>query len=273
MTFDSRARRAVQGIHRAVEVMEMSSTKTPQKLTRFDQYRERKSRNQRVVALIVGIALPILLIAGAWRLFGSGGSGTPAVQPPTPTESVTPPPVSGRSGPAFLAPFTYTVPGDWTFAGHEDRYFSLETPGASSTDVIVLSSVVAAQPGCSKHLTAQGVGTSSEAMTNWLSTHPALDATTPQPVRLGAATGSYVDVQLADDWNQTCANGLVLVTGEPDDPQSWGIYGKDQKERFYVLDLPSGDTVTIVIDDLAEGGFQSLIDEAAPVVESFRFLK
>ena len=118
MTFDSRARRAVRGIHRAVEVMEMSSTKTPQKLTRFDQYRERKSRNQRVVALIVGIALPILLIAGAWRLFGSGGSGTPAVQPPTPTESVTPPPVSGRSGPAFLAPFTYTVPGDWTFAGH-----------------------------------------------------------------------------------------------------------------------------------------------------------
>src|SRR6185436_14632285 len=44
MTFDSRARRAAQGIHRAVEVMEMSSTKTPNRLTRFDQYRERKSR-------------------------------------------------------------------------------------------------------------------------------------------------------------------------------------------------------------------------------------
>ena len=42
-------------------------------------------------------------------------------------------------------------------------------------------------------------------MTNWLSAHPALDATTPRPVTLGAATGSYVDVQLAADWNQTCS--------------------------------------------------------------------
>ena len=99
----------------------------------------------------------------------------------------------------------------------------------------------------------QGVGTSSEAITSWLSAHPALNATTPRPVRLGAATGSYVDVRLAADWNQTCQDGLVLVTGQPAHPQSWGPYGTDQKERFYVLDLPSGDTVTIVIDSGTSG--------------------
>ena len=38
MTFDTRARRAVEGIHRAVEAAELSSTQTPQKL-RFDRYR------------------------------------------------------------------------------------------------------------------------------------------------------------------------------------------------------------------------------------------
>jgi hypothetical protein len=275
MTFDSRAHRAVQGIHRAVEVMEMSSTKTPQKLTRFDRYRERKSRNQRIVALVVGIALPILLIAGAWRLFGSGGdSGIPADHSPTMTasESVTAQPVSGRSKDVFKAPFTYTVPGDWRFSGTGDRYMSFETPSAYGTDVIVLSSVVAAAPDCSKR-PAQGVGTSSEAITTWLSTHPALDATTPHPVTLGAATGSYVDVQLASAWNGSCRPGLVLVTGAPDDPQNWGVYGT-VKARFYVLDLPSGDTVTIVIaDDESGTDFRSLIDEAAPVVESFRFLK
>ena len=275
MTFDSRARRAVQGVHRAVEVMEMSSTKTPQKLTRFDQYRERKSRNQRVVALIVGIALPILLIAGAWRLLGSGDSGTPADQPPTPTESATPPPVSGQSGETFLAPFTYTVPADWTFAGHGNRNFSLETPGASGTDVIILSNVVAAATDCSTDPN-QNVGTSSEAMTSWLSGgNPALVATAPHPVRLGAATGSYVDVKLARDWNNPCGPyGPALVTAAPDDQENWGIAEND-KERLYVLDLPSGDTVTIVIDlaTSAEFGFRSLIDQAAPVVESFRFLK
>jgi hypothetical protein len=263
----------VQGIHRAVEVMEMSSTKTPQKLTRFDQYRERKSRSQRIVALVVGIALPVLLIAGAWRLFGSSGdSGTPATQPPTPTESATPPPVSGRSGETFEAPFTYTVPGDWTFAGHGDQNFSLETPGAVGTDVIVLKNVVAAAADCSLD-PKPGVGTSSEAMISWLSTHPALHATTPHPVTLGAAAGSYVDVRLANDWTRTCPSGLTLVTRHPDDMENWGIYSSE-KERFYVLDLPSGDTVTIVIDPTqSPNDFQSLIEIAAPVVESFRFLK
>ena len=49
---------------------------------------------------------------------------------------------------------------------------------------------------------------------------------------------------------------------------------RNEKERFYVLDLPSGDTVTIVIDEAqSASGFRSLIDQAAPVVESFRFLR
>ena len=186
-----------------------------------------------------------------------------------PSDSVTPPPVSGRSE-GFKAPFTYTMPADWTFAGEGARYFSLETPGATGTDVIALYSVVAAAPDCSFG-PAQGVGTSSEAMTRWLSTHPAFDATTPRPVTLGAATGSYVDIQLAADWGQTCAP-FGLVTGHPDHPQTWDI--GSEKMRVYVLDVPSGDTVTIVIDPRASASdFQSLIDQAAPVVESFDFLK
>jgi hypothetical protein len=267
MTFDTRAHRAVQGIHRAVEVMEMSSTKTPQRLTRFDQYRERKTRNQRIAAIAVGIAVPVALLIGAVRVLGSNGD--PQVPATTPSESVTPPPVSGRTR-TFKAPFTYIVPADWAFSGDGDRYFSLETPGALSTNVIALSSVVAAATDCSTR-PMQGVGTSSDAMMSWLSTHPALDATAPRPVRLGAATGSYVDVQVAANWDQRCPYGLTLVTGSPDDPQSWSI-NKTRKERLYVLDLPSGDTVTIVISAPAKD-FQSLIDEAAPVVESFEFLK
>ncbi len=117
MTFDSRARRAVQGVHRAVEVMEMSSTKTPQRLTRFDQYRERKSRNQRIVAIAVGIAVPIVLVIGAIRL-GSGGDTT--VPATTRSESLTPPPANGRSE-TFRAPFTYTVPFGWTLSGESPR--------------------------------------------------------------------------------------------------------------------------------------------------------
>lgn len=272
MTFEGRARQGVQGIRRAVEVMEMSDTKTPQTLTRFDRYRQQKSKNQRMIALVVGVALPIVLILGAWRLFGSDettGPATPASV--TPSQSVTGATVSGHSV-KFNAPFKYTVPADWRLTGEDDGYFAMRTPDATDTDVILLSSVVPAATDCSGQ-PAQGVGTSSDAMTRWLSTHPALVATTPHAVTLGAATGSYVDVKLSPNWNQNCAKELNLVTGHPDAPQTWGI-SAGEKERFYVLDLPSGDTVTIVIDDTySGGGFESLINEAAPVVNSFRFLR
>lgn len=77
MRFDDRAHRAAQGIHRAVEVMEMSSTETPQRLARFDRYRTRTSRNQRIAAIVVGVGLPVLLLLGAIRFLGSDSEGTP----------------------------------------------------------------------------------------------------------------------------------------------------------------------------------------------------
>ena len=267
MTFDDRSLRAVQGIHRAVEVMEMSSTKTPQRLTRFDQYRERKTRNQRIAAIAVGIAVPVALLIGAVRVLGSNGDkNVPAT---TPSTSVTPTSVSGRSD-QFRVPFTYTLTQDWTDSGEDARYFALDATDGSA-HLIVLSDVVANAVGCSAR-PQQGVGTSSDAMTSWLSTHPALDATTPRPVRLGAGTGSYVDVQLASEWNQNCPNGLGLVTARPDHRQGWSI-GAGSKERIYVLDLPAGGTVTIVITAYRSSGFRNVIDQAAPVVESFAFLR
>jgi hypothetical protein len=273
MTFDSRAGRAAQGIRRAVEVMEMSSTKTPQRVSRFDQYRENKSRNQRIVALAVGIIVPVVLVVGAVRWLGSDSDQNVPVTTPSqaPSEPQTEPDVTGRSSAEFKAPFRYTVPADWTISGEGERYFSMQTPGAADSNVIAMSGLVAAAADCSKR-PAEGVGTSSEAITSWLTTHPALDTTTPRPVTLGAATGSWVDIQLADDWNQTCPNGLFLLTRSPDGGESWEIF-EGGKMRLYILDLPSGATVTIVIDSQGMGGFQSLIDEAAPVVESFRFLK
>jgi Tol biopolymer transport system component len=63
MTFESRARGAVLDIHRAVEVMEMTtSTKEPRKVERFDQYRDKKQRNRRIGALVVVGALVVAAI-------------------------------------------------------------------------------------------------------------------------------------------------------------------------------------------------------------------
>jgi hypothetical protein len=85
----------VQGIHRAVEVMEMSSTKTPQRLTRFDQYREGKSRNKRIAALAVGIAVPLVLLIVAVLVLGPDRDQNVPIT--TPSTSAPPPSVSGST--------------------------------------------------------------------------------------------------------------------------------------------------------------------------------
>ena len=272
MRFDERARRAAQGIHRAVEVMEMSNTKTPHKITSFDQYRARTSRNQRIVAIAVGVGVPLLLLVGAVRFLGSDPD--PKVPLAPPSTSVSPTPVSGRTGVVFEAPFTYTLPPGWTVS-EGPWAFRLDPADApeGGLEFYVFSGFVPARSDCSAR-PEQGVGRSSDAMTSWLSTHPALDATTPREVTLGGATGSWVDVQLADDWDYTCpggpTGGLRLVTGYPDSIGKWSI-GRNGKIRFYVLDLPAGDTVTIVISVTDAMHFDDLIDQAAPVVESFEF--
>ena len=173
----------------------------------------------------------------------------------------------GRSE-GFEAPFQYTLPAGWTLGGDGERFFGFDGPG--SADLMALSSVVPARSDCSDR-PKPGVGTSSDAMTSWLARHPALDATAPVDVTLGAARGSWVDVQLEDEWEQSCPGGLVLVTGRPDGEESWEIHA-NEKIRFYVLDVPSGDTVTIVMGTTSPGEFAELSEKATPVVESFEFI-
>ena len=66
MDLDTRARRAAQGIHRAVEVREMSlKLEEPKKVERFDRYQNRKQRNRRIGAIVVAVACVIALGAVA----------------------------------------------------------------------------------------------------------------------------------------------------------------------------------------------------------------
>jgi hypothetical protein len=266
MTFDNRARRAAQGIRRAVEVMEMSSTKTPQRLTRFDEFRERKSRNQRIGAAVVGVGLTLVLVIVAVRVAGSDGGAEPAVTPP-PT-AVTPAPANRPE--AFQPAFTYALPDDWMVASDNDRYFAVtQASPLGDSGIHLLSSVVASSPNCSFR-PKQGVGPSSVDITTWMSNHPALNATSPQRVTIGGATGYRVDIEQVDGWDKTCQFGEVpLVTGQPAGEQSWAI-APGERMRVYVLDLARG-TVTIIAEADLPTRFGAFIEEAEPIVESFDF--
>jgi TolB protein len=82
MTLDNRARRAAQGIRRAVEVMEMStSTKEPRKVERFDRFRDRKQRNRRVGALLVAAMIVIAVFVVATIALDRRDTTVPATPP------------------------------------------------------------------------------------------------------------------------------------------------------------------------------------------------
>jgi hypothetical protein len=268
MTFDTRSRQAAQGIRRAVEVMEMSSTKTPQRLTRFDRYQDGKSRNKRVAALTLGIAVSVLLVVTAVVVLGSKQDSNVSIT--SPTTSVPPPGTIGDSG-QFREPFTYALPPGWSFDSADPGWLSLNPPPAMEhgLSLYVLSNMRATRPDCSDQPN-QSVGSSSEAMTRWLSRHPALDATSPRPITLPGASGSWLDFKLAAGWDQSaCPHGLPLIMNPHG--EGWGFEHNTDEMRFYVLDLPDGNTVTIVVDARHASNFKDVIAQAAPVVKSFDF--
>jgi hypothetical protein len=267
MTFDARSRQAAQGIRRAVEVMEMSDTKTPQRLTRFDRYRDGKSRNKRIAALALGIAVPVLLLITAALVLGTRQDrNEPITTPSTPPSTSVPPPDSGQ----FIAPFTYMAPG-WSVENSDAGWLNMKAPPAVErrTSLYVLSNMRATRPDCSDKPN-QSVGTSSGAITRWFSRDPVVDATSPRPITLPGASGFWVDFTLAAGWDQrTCPHGLPLIMNPHG--ESWGFEHDTDKMRFYVLDLPDGNTVTIVVDVRHARDFNDVIDRVAPVVKTFDF--
>jgi hypothetical protein len=245
--------------------MEMSSTKTPQKLTRSDRYQEGKSRNRRVAALALGIAVPVLLVVTAVLVLGSKQDSNVSIASPSASTGTI-----GDSG-QFREPFTFTLATGWSFDDADPGWLSLNPPPAieSATSFYVLSNMRATRPDCSNKPN-QSVGSSSEAMTRWFSRHPALDATSPRPITLPGASGSWVDFKLAAGWDQsTCPHGLPLIMNPHG--EGWGFEHNTDEMRFYVLDLPDGNTVTVVVDVQDAKHFNNVIDQAAPVVESFDF--
>jgi Tol biopolymer transport system component len=89
MTFESRTRGAVLDIHRAVEVMEMTtSTKQPRKVERFDRFRDRKQRNRRIGAILVaGVLVIATIVVVSMNMLGNDKNVVPAGDNPVVPEA------------------------------------------------------------------------------------------------------------------------------------------------------------------------------------------
>ena len=125
-----------------------------------------------------------------------------------------------------------------------------------------------------------GVGTSAAALSSWLSTHQDLVTTAPKEVSIGGATGFVLDLSLPTG-SRTAPDHCTSDHGEPRceslfigaDPQAtygFGLVGPESAV-VYLLDLPSGGTLMLAIDDVDGIDAVGLVQAATPVVESIGF--
>jgi hypothetical protein len=266
----------------------------------FDQLarrRDRKRRNERIRAGVLGLAVAI---AVGWLGVSVIRSSPPVPGGEPPPETTTnatcadsqdgPPPrvcfgpleqgtyTSQRFEPAL----TFTVPAGWNNPWDTRSGFGLWAPGWSDNgadqgidcrsgpspcgylfDQPGLSVRRDPRPeqGCSGYADAT-VGTSALEVATWVANHPAIATEGPSPVDVAGLTGYLLDVSLADTWRESCPGGPAAVWLFED------LYLNEDPGhatmRLILLDLPDGGSVLIAID-----GTQ--VDVAMQVVRSFAF--
>jgi hypothetical protein len=247
MTFDTRAHRAVQGIHRAVEVMEMSDTKTPQRITRFDQYRERKSRNQRIAAIAVGIAVPVALLLGAVRLLGSNGETNVPVT--TPSESLTAPLgpqihlFTAFGDPSFDGSYVIKMelfdgyegdPGDVVFGSDGGQGISTWTVGNVYADPCHSSGTLLDPP----------IDSSVHGLVAGLTSQERSHATKPTDVEVDGYAGKYMEMTVPAGTNMAdCDHGQYRIWVSPQGGNRYREAG--QRDMLWILNV---DGTRLVID-------------------------
>lgn len=245
------------------------------------------------VKLAAGLAAAVVLALAAWQLLpgrgGIGGQPTPTpstgpVSSPVPTLDVrpcsTPTPCAGalaagaHAAQNFQPAFTFTVPAGWVNGADADWGYILY-PNTSANEVefarsgdVAQSIGVGAVDGwaddwsiCPGVIT-DGVATSATGIAATLKASPNLITTTPQPIELGGLSGQTIDVRLNPAWSGTCPL-------DPDDPRDKDF--TEIRHRIWLLDLPAGGLVPIMISSLSGAGFEPFLEDAVPIVQSFQF--
>jgi hypothetical protein len=200
---------------------------------------------------------------------------------------------AGRVGwkPRFGA-LTYTVPEGW--ANSEDgaeniqlmKQAAYQKVGSDSNfwsnDTINLFISPAAgvhNADCSNE-EQPGVPRTVDAIVNWITHHPGIVASAPEPITINGRTGKMLDIDLKPTWTRTCP-GLQGPTvallaeadggpgGQPFGPGGTGA--ATDPMRLIFLDIGNGDIAFVFVDSGDPSGIDALVAEAMPIIESFKF--
>jgi hypothetical protein len=204
---------------------------------------------------------------------GPTASHSPA---PSPSPSASP---SSISSVTFKPTLSLVAPAGWT-GSDGVRTFILEGPAApaapsgarNSVGVMSGPFVRFNDPDCENRAPA-GVGTTVAEVVATLAADPRLIATSPQPVTVGGRAGQMLDIQVAPSWTGTCAfsggDPAVLILSASDTGPAFGT-GGTERARYILLDV-GGSLVSINAGAPNGSGFEALMAEVMPIIQSIRF--
>ncbi len=237
-----------------------------------------------VVAVVIGVA-------GGSNQSGvnppSGPLSTaPAVSPTTSPQATTPPSAKPLPTPepaplgtlepgtygsqVFPRRFTYAVFAGWSNEGDNRTAFVLAK--AQDHGIEMLFDVyppLLDERGCQAAPQWDRPRRTSDLLAYW-SSHPGVAVASRTPVAIGGLEGWDVDVAVKPSWRSPCdgtASARAYVVRWYDGiPFTHGM-GTD-RQRFVILDDPTGHTILIRVDSAGDRQFE---DEALAVVNSFAF--
>jgi hypothetical protein len=170
----------------------------------------------------------------------------------------------------FQPSITYTVPDGWVNREDLPGNFLLHLDGDERYLGIYHD---ATAPLECEEAPAPGVGQSVEAWSDWLTSHPGLVTTEPQPVNVGGLDGVYIDIALDPEWTVTCP----YSEGQPVVPFIIGggpsflhhVILPGYEERIYLLNYNGGN---IAIEVGPEGtSLPEYLELVEPIIDSIEF--
>lgn len=210
------------------------------------------------------------LVAGA-LVAANGLMNAARTQMPQPAGQPTP--TTTENGQAVGQPYSI-LDGEVTFQAAPPWYAAMqigdqgptwtELDGPYEGIVRVLADPLPIETGCREG----PAPADAEALARSIRSYPGLEATAPVPVDVGGIEALRMDVVTAT--GAGICRALVL---RPWSPASGDDLDPGDRMRLYLLDLPEGISARILAIAIVapEPRFESVVEAAAPIVDSFEF--
>ncbi len=242
------------------------------------------------------IAAVAVIAVVAYNLLPRASIGGP---PPTPSPSLTPtvtPTVAptptaiacdggfpGCAGPLaaghitttnFQPALSFVIPAGWSNPLDRTRAYTFFAPGNTLALQIVSQVAIPEQTdGCIAKRKV-GVGNAVADWISFLTTHPGLVSSAPEPVTVGGYSGMRVTFHVAASWTLTCPKSigpavLLITDNGPTPDRTYWI--DNQYTTFTILDV-AGETVIVHLESASNPDANAQDQQTVqPIIDSFMF--